>query len=209
MLEDLEDSVDSVFEPPAASKTSHPALKQLETDLGLIVHPCCPNSDCSHVFYEIRRRDDSDRCSVVPRLCTSLRDFQNCLTVFHFPKRSCNAELEYVFRTPGSGYVFTRRKERKGQCDQEDAEEASRGVHWRKVNREQDDLCSSDHSNTICGVVSSAQSSKLEAVTVSFPFNATQYSRVRICPVRPPDLLHLPFPHFPHFRHLVPRLSRL
>ena len=140
MLESLEETVNPVFDPPVAPKTSQSALKQLEVDLGLIVHPQCPNSECSHVFYEILRREDFEQ---VPARCPDCegrpRDLQNRITVLHFPRRSLSAELEYVLRTPCLEDALERRGERKSQRDRKDAEETSRGVQWSKVYREQDD----------------------------------------------------------------------
>lgn len=68
----------------------------------MAVHPKCPTKGCHNVFVDVISKDGWDN---VPDSCpecdTSLRERGKLVTEF-FPRRTLQAELEYLFSLDGT-----------------------------------------------------------------------------------------------------------
>ena len=145
--EEGEDGVDHLLEfcrshplPDPAPRSQRTALKQLNVDDSVIVHPQCANANCSHVFYDIH---SVDRFEQLPSHCPDchqpLRDSRYQLTVLQYPRRSLQSELEHVLGIAGVERAIQNGRSRKRKRDEEDERQNSTtGSHY-KVYRQQDD----------------------------------------------------------------------
>lgn len=74
---------------------------QLDIDPSMVIHPKCPTKECQNVFIDVVDKDGWDK---VPDNCpecgTALREDGMLVTEF-FPRRTLQAELEYLFSLDG------------------------------------------------------------------------------------------------------------